>query len=60
LCVGSKELSAKIERDSSGNLKATWVNLGKARDWFDDRQGQGNEYLRRATQVKNIWVPYGE
>ncbi|MGA8478664.1 MAG: aldehyde dehydrogenase family protein [Chthoniobacterales bacterium] len=59
-CVGSKELSAKIERDSSGNLKATWVNVGKARDWFDDRQGQGNEYLRRATQVKNIWVPYGE
>jgi aldehyde dehydrogenase (NAD+) len=59
-CVGSKELSEKIERDSSGNLKATWVNFGKARDWFDDGQGQGTEYLRRATQVKNIWVPYGE
>jgi aldehyde dehydrogenase (NAD+) len=59
-CIGSKELSEKIERDSSGNLKATWVNFGKARDWFDDEQGQGTEYLRRATQVKNIWVPYGE
>jgi aldehyde dehydrogenase (NAD+) len=59
-CVGSKELSAKIEQDSSGNLKATWVNFGKGRDWFDDRQSQGTEYLRRATQVKNIWVPYGE
>jgi len=30
------------------------------RDWFDDRQAQGREYLRRATQIKNIWVPYGE
>jgi aldehyde dehydrogenase (NAD+) len=59
-CIGSKELSEKIERDSSGNLKATWVNFGKARDWFDDGQGQGTEYLRRAAQVKNIWIPYGE
>jgi len=59
-CIGSKELSEKIERDSSGNLKATWVNFGKPRDWFDGGQGQGIEYLRRAAQVKNIWVPYGE
>jgi aldehyde dehydrogenase (NAD+) len=59
-CVGSNRLSEQIERDSAGNLKATWVNFGKARDWFDDRQGCGTEYLRRASQVKNIWVPYGE
>jgi aldehyde dehydrogenase (NAD+) len=59
-CVGSKKLSELIERDSAGNLKATWVNLGKARDWFDDRQGCGTEYLRRASQVKNVWIPYGE
>jgi aldehyde dehydrogenase (NAD+) len=59
-CIGSKGLSQKIERASSGNLKATWVNYGKSRDWFDDRQGQGTEYLRRAAQVKNIWIPYGE
>jgi aldehyde dehydrogenase (NAD+) len=59
-CIGSKELCEKIERDSSGNLKASWVNFGKARDWFDGGQGQGTEYLRRAAQVKNIWVPYGE
>jgi aldehyde dehydrogenase (NAD+) len=59
-CIGSKKLSEKIERDSSGNLKATWVNFGKTRAWFDDGQGQGTEYLRRAAQVKNIWIPYGE
>jgi aldehyde dehydrogenase (NAD+) len=58
--VGSKEGSAMVEKASVGNLKATWVNDGKQRDWFDSFQGQGREYLRRATQIKNIWIPYGE
>ena len=58
--VGSAEGSAIVERESVGNLKQTWVNYGKKRDWFSAVQGQGREYLRRATQVKNIWVPYGE
>ena len=49
-----------VERASCGNLKATWVSGGKARDWLNDRQTKGREFLRRATQVKNIWVPYGE
>ena len=25
-----------------------------------DAEGQGRDFLRHATQVKNIWVPYGE
>ena len=58
--VGSVEGSARVERASVGNLKQTWVNGGKKRDWFDPAQGQGREYLRRATQIKNVWVPYGE
>jgi aldehyde dehydrogenase (NAD+) len=58
--VGSKEGSTMVEKASVGNLKATWVNYGKQRDWFDPIQGQGKEYLRRATQIKNIWIPYGE
>ena len=45
---------------SAGNLKPTWVNNGRARRWNVDAEGQGRDYLRRATQVKNIWVPYGE
>jgi len=58
--VGSSEGSGMVERESVGNLKATWVNGGKRRDWFDAEQGEGRAYLRRATRVKNIWVPYGE
>jgi len=32
----------------------------KSVDWNDDAAGRGRDYLRRATQVKNIWIPYGE
>jgi aldehyde dehydrogenase (NAD+) len=58
--VGSARGSATVERESVGNLKATWVNHGKRRNWLDDHQAQGWEYLRHAVQIKNIWVPYGE
>ncbi|MBP8250834.1 MAG: aldehyde dehydrogenase family protein [Herpetosiphon sp.] len=54
---GSAEGSATVERGSVGNLKQTWVNYGKERDWVND--GEGEEFLRHASQIKNIWVPYG-
>jgi aldehyde dehydrogenase (NAD+) len=57
---GSKSGSEMVERESAGNLKATWVTHGRARDWFNPEQSQGEEFLRHATQIKNIWVPYGE
>ncbi len=57
---GSAAGSRTVEEHSVGNLKATWVNYGRQRDWTDPVQGQGREFLRHATQVKNIWVPYGE
>jgi aldehyde dehydrogenase (NAD+) len=57
--TGSKEGSALVERASCGNLKTTWVSNGRQCDWLGPRT-QGREYLRRAVQVKNIWVPYGE
>jgi len=49
-----------VEKASAGNLKPTWVFGGRTIDWHDDSQGQGPDYLRHATQVKNIWIPYGE
>jgi aldehyde dehydrogenase (NAD+) len=57
---GSAEVSAQVERLSTGNMKQTWVDLGKARDWSDVTSGAGEEFLEQATQVKNIWIPYGE
>ena len=52
-------LSAAIERESAANLKRTWVNNGRSRDWLG-REGEGREFLRQATEVKTVWVPYGE
>ncbi len=57
---GSAEGSAAVERLSVGNMKRTWVDGGRSRDWTDREQGEGHEFLRQCTQVKNIWVPYGE
>ncbi|MEM7152878.1 MAG: aldehyde dehydrogenase family protein [Myxococcota bacterium] len=58
--VGPKSGSKLVEELSIGNMKRTWVNNGRRRDWFDNEQGEGREFLRHAVQVKNIWVPYGE
>ncbi|HEX2251457.1 MAG TPA: aldehyde dehydrogenase family protein [Gemmatimonadales bacterium] len=57
---GSRELSAEVERLSAGNMKRTWVDLGEPREWEDPVQGAGEEFLEQATQIKNIWIPYGE
>jgi aldehyde dehydrogenase (NAD+) len=52
--------SAMVKAASIGNLKQVFSNDGRAIDWFDPAQAQGRWFLRHATQVKNIWVPYGE
>lgn len=57
---GSKQGSALVEAASIGNMKRTWVNHGQFRNWFDQTQAEGREFLRHATQIKNIWIPYGE
>jgi aldehyde dehydrogenase (NAD+) len=57
---GSAEGSKTVEYESASNMKRTWVSYGHRRDWLDTRQGEGEEFLREATQVKNVWVPYGE
>jgi aldehyde dehydrogenase (NAD+) len=52
---GNQAGGAEVERASAGNMKRTWVEW-EAREWADE----GREFLRQATQVKNIWIPYGE
>ena len=55
----SSPISARIERDAASNIKRTWVNNGRARDWFG-ADGEGRTFLRAATTIKTVWVPYGE
>ena len=56
---GSREGVKAVEYASAANMKRTWASA-KRRDWLDARYGEGREFLREATQVKNVWVPYGE
>jgi aldehyde dehydrogenase (NAD+) len=59
-CFGDEALCASAKALSIGNLKQVWTNEGRAIDWFDNKQGEGRWFLEHATEVKNIWVPYGE
>jgi aldehyde dehydrogenase (NAD+) len=56
---GGAEGVKAVELASASNMKRTWAS-DERRDWLDVRVGEGREFLRHATQVKNIWVPYGE
>ncbi len=57
---GTREGAAVVEKLSAHNMKRTWCSYGERREWTDPQQGEGREFLRHATQIKNIWVPYGE
>ena len=57
---GDRALAADAKAMSVGNLKQVFTNEGRAIDWFNPQQGEGRWFLEHATQVKNIWVPYGE
>jgi aldehyde dehydrogenase (NAD+) len=57
---GSRRGSRLVEEEAAASMKRTWVNYGLFHDWTDDEQGQGEAFLRHATEIKNIWIPYGE
>ncbi|MGX9715206.1 aldehyde dehydrogenase family protein [Janthinobacterium lividum] len=56
---GSAEGCAEVERLSAGTLKRTWVGGAKGRDWYSAAQSGGRAVLAHASQVKNVWIPYG-
>lgn len=53
----STDLSKVIELEAAINLKRTWVNNGHDHNW---QQTNANTFLAAATEVKTVWVPYGE
>ena len=56
---GGRDGVKAVELASASNMKRTWATWHD-RDWLERDEGEGREFLRAATQVKNIWVPYGE
>src|ERR1700730_6569233 len=59
-CFADEASAVAAKSYSIGNLKQVFSNEGRSIDWFDGQQGEGRWFLQHATQVKNIWVPYGE
>jgi aldehyde dehydrogenase (NAD+) len=59
-CFADEASAAAAKSFSVGNMKQVFTNEGRTIDWFDPKQGEGPWFLEHATQVKNIWVPYGE
>ena len=57
---GTADGSRVVEEHAAATMKRTWVNYGKFHDWESAEQGQGEAFLRKATEIKNIWIPYGE
>ncbi len=61
---GSTSGVRAVEHASAGNMKQTWCAAddenGGVRRWMHPADGEGRTFLRHATQVKNIWIPYGE
>jgi aldehyde dehydrogenase (NAD+) len=56
---GTEEEVCQAKRLSTSNLKRVWSNEGQVVDWYSPA-AQGREWLRQASQSKNIWIPFGE
>jgi len=59
-CWAESDLVSLVESISARDLKRLWVNDDEDRDWLNPMQGEGLEFLRNATEIKNIWTPYGD
>lgn len=57
--VGDNDTCKTAEAESTGNLKRVWTSNGNAIDW-NSEDGAVSTFLRRAIEVKNVWVPYGD
>lgn len=55
---GVRHAGAAVEAASVGNMKRTWVAEFPPLDCPGDSGGY-RKFLREATQVKNIWTPFG-
>jgi NAD-dependent aldehyde dehydrogenases len=57
--VADADTCRTAEAESIGNLKRVWTSGGRSLDWASE-QAAGDAFLRRAVEVKNVWVPYGD
>jgi len=51
--------SGFVEHTSADSIKRTWCNHGQSRDWYDQVQGSGEEFLLKSVECKSVWIPMG-
>ena len=56
----SKISRTEIIKNSTSNLKRFWCPKENYIDWTNKTKSFLNEFLYQSTQIKNIWIPYGE
>ncbi|HIK67550.1 MAG TPA: aldehyde dehydrogenase family protein [Flavobacteriales bacterium] len=56
----NKDVIKEVETLSAENLKRTWCHDNNDRNWLKTQECEGVEFIRHATQIKNIWTPYGD
>ncbi len=53
---GNPQAVKTVQYEAAANLKQIWTHDGFETDW---QSADIRQFLRKATQVKNIWIPYG-
>ena len=51
---------SEIVKNTTSNIKRYWCPEEKHLDWTNASEEFLSEFLYQSTQVKNIWIPYGE
>ncbi len=49
-----------VSQNTVSNLKRYWCPKSNNLDWNSEEELFLNEFLYQSTQIKNIWIPYGE
>ena len=56
----SSKAKTSIIQNSISNLKRYWIPNENNIDWLNNSKCFLDEFLYQSTQIKNIWIPYGE
>ena len=60
LFSGDDKERKQVINNSVSNLKRYWCPKSKNINWLNNEENFLNEFLHESTQIKNIWIPYGE
>ena len=56
----NKKDRSLLIKNTTSNLKRYWCPDELNIDWLSNNEQFLDEFLYQSTQIKNIWIPYGE